>query len=394
VAGAEEETVSEGLSPDTIERRIRAYEAFGIHRTGWPGDDGAAAWMRDELASMGIAASLEPFPFPRVEVRRAVLSWPDGSIEGVPLHDGGFTPPGGIEGTLVGPDSDELFGNIVVTAENDAAFQLRDVPEQVERLEAEGAVALVLVRGDPEGEITTLNAERIERPFKLPVLQVAARNARSLAAAMILGVDGVVEVDGDRLQSRASNTVATLPGADSEAAPVGIMTPRSGWFTCASERGGGIAILLGLAEALAADAARRRPVELVASSGHELHHQGLQAYLKARPGIETRASPWLHLGANIGTSTGPVRVESNTDDLRAQAESAMREAGVERFEVITQKGGEARNIDEAGGRYVSLRGGNDYFHSPNDVFDAACDAELATAAGRAALAMVEAWLEE
>ena len=386
--------MSNGLSPEAIEQRIRAYEAFGIHRTGWPGDDQSAAWLRDELAAAGIEATLERFAFPRVELRRARLSWPDGAAEGVPLYDGGFTRAGGIEGTLVEPDADDLLGNIVVAAENDPAFALPRISEQVERLLAEGVVGLVLVRSDPRGAVTTLNAERIERPFSLPVLQVAAQDARGFASAMLLGIEATLEIDGDRLQSRASNVVASLPGTDLEAAPIGIMTPRSGWFTCASERGGGIAILLGLAEALVARSDRRRTVEFVASSGHELHHQGLQAYLRARAGIEAGAHAWLHLGASIGTSTGPVRVESNADDLRTLAESAMREAGVERFVVFERKGGEARNIDEAGGRYVSFRGGNDYFHSPNDVFDIASDAELAAGAGHAALALVERWLEE
>ena len=386
--------MSDGLTPSTIERRIRAYESFGIHRTGWDGDDRSAAWMRDELEAAGIEASIERFGFPRVELRRARLDLGGGTaIEGVPLYDGGFTPAGGIEGELVAPDASDLFGAVVVANDNDPAFALPRISEQVERLQAEGVIGLVLVKSDPKGAITVINAERIERPFALPVLQVGRSDARELAAAMIMGGEGRLEVDGERLQSRASNVVATLPGSDPEAAPIGIMTPRSGWFTGASERGGGIAILLGLAEALAGRE-RRRGIELVASSGHELHHQGLQAYLEARRGIEARAHAWLHLGANIGTSTGPVRVESNEDGLRALAEAAMREADVERFEVISQKGGEARNIDEAGGRYISFRGGNDYFHSPNDTFDVACDAELASGAGRAALAIVKRWLEE
>ena len=60
--------------------------------------------------------------------------------------------------------------------------------------------------------------------------------------------------------------------------------------------------------------------------------------------------------------------------------------------MIDQRGGEAVNIDRAGGRYVSFRGRNDFFHSPNDRFDRACDATLVAAAGRAARSLVEGWL--
>ena len=385
--------MSDGLDAGVIERRIREYEVFGIHRTGWPGDDASAAWMRDILRAARIESKFESFDFPRFEYRRARLRWPEGSAEGVPFYDGGFTPPGGIEGDLIETDDEDLFGNIVVASENDPGFTQATLPERIEVLQEAGASGLVLVRADPGGYVTTFNAERIEHPYSLPVLQVGLNEARTLSSAVYLGVEAKLEIDGERLKSRARNVVATLPGTDPEAAPIDIMTPRSGWFTCASERGGGIAILLGIAEALTTRRDRRRTVHLVASSGHELHHLGLQAYLKARPGLEAQAHAWLHLGANIGTATGPVFIESNDDALRSQAQRAFERVGVERFEVIDRKGGEARNIDEAGGRYVSLRGQNKYFHSPQDTFDRASDAALAAAAGRAALAVVEEWLD-
>jgi hypothetical protein len=384
--------VSDGFDPVTIERRIRAYESFGLHRTGWPGDDQSAKWMAEELGAAGIEVELERFHFPRVEVRTARLSWPEGAADGVPLYDGGFTPMGGIQGDLVEAGEEDVFGNIIVARENDPSFTQRDIAGRIEDLQEAGALALVLPRRDPAGEITVLNAQRIDAPYKLPVLQVSGNAARTLSSAVFLGTEATIEIDADRLRSNALNVVATLPGADPDAEPVGIMTPRSGWFTCASERGGGIAILLGLADALAAMPDRRRTVHLVASSGHEINHYGLSAYLEQRSGIERQAIGWLHLGANIGTSTGPVRAESDNPELHELAEQALERAGA-RFEMIDVRGGEALNISKAGGRYISFRGANDYFHSPNDVFDTASDAQLVSAAGRAALTVVESWLQ-
>ena len=49
------------------------------------------------------------------------------------------------------------------------------------------------------------------------------------------------------------------------------MTPRSGWYSCASERGGGIACWLELMRTLNGRAPR--DVLFVASSGHELGHR-------------------------------------------------------------------------------------------------------------------------
>lgn len=381
----------DGLTPQTIERRIRAYESFGVHRTGWLGDDQAAGWMAGELSKLGIDAQLEHFLFPRVEVRSTVVTWPDGSVNGLPLYDGGFTPPGGIEGQLVVAGDPEIFAKIVVAPPDDPAFSQRTIYETVEELQAAGAIGLVVPRGDPQGEVTVLNAERIDTPLSLPVLQIASGSMGDFTTSALLGMEARLEIDGDRLQSRAANVVASLAGSDPDAQPVGIMTPRSGWFTCAAERGGGIAILLGLAEAIMRIPERKRSVHFLASSGHELNHYGLKSYLTTRPGIEERAVAWLHLGANIGSSTGPTTAESLDSELHALADAALAAEGAN-YEMIDTRGGEAVNIAEAGGRYVSIRGTNAFFHSPNDVFEKASDAAEVAAAGRAAVRIVKQWL--
>lgn len=382
--------MTDGFSPAVIAERIRAYEAFGIHRTGWTGDDRSASWMQEVLHAAGVTSTLERFPFPYVEYRRTRLVTADGSVEGVPLYDAGFTTPGGgTTGELVELGSGDPFGNIVLTTENDPAFSQERAGRSIEDLEEQGAVGLVIVTADPKGAMKVLNATRLSEPRQLPVLQLGTREARRLASSILMHAEVTLEVDGDRLQSRARNLVATLPGTDPEAAPIGLTTPRSGWFTCASERGGGIAIFLALAEAFAARP-HRRAIQLVATSGHELNFRGMEAYLNAHSGAAAQAHGWLHLGANIGTATGPTRIESPTDSILEAARVAFEAAGA-RFEVTDARGGEAQNIARAGGRYLSVRGVNEYFHSPNDTFDLACDAEAVAAAARACLAVLEGW---
>ena len=63
-----------------------------------------------------------------------------------------------------------------------------------------------------------------------------------------------------------------------------VMTPRSGWWSCGSERGGGIACWLEIMRAVHA-AKPARDVLFVASSGHELGHLGLDAYMARRPDL-------------------------------------------------------------------------------------------------------------
>ncbi len=381
----------DGFDPTTIENRIRAFESFGIHRTGWPGDDETGRWLVSELASVGVEAETQRFTFPRIEHRAARLTTPDGVIEGLPMYDGGSTPAGGLGGQLVAVADSDRFGNIVVAMPHDEGFTGPATQATIQQLEEDGVVAAILVSGDEDGEIIVRNAERIDHPFDLPVLQIAMKDAGDLATAILMNVEGTLEIEAERLDSTATNVVATIPGTDADAAPVGVMTPKSGWFTCAAERGVGIAVWLAIAEAMAATP-RRRSIELVASAGHELHHYGLSAYLKQHPAIAKDAAAWLHLGASIGARYPVPRMGASDQHLLDLALASLSAEGADERDVLpvgSPGGGEARNISEAGGRYVSLLGGHAFFHSPQDTVDRAFNAESVARHANAALAIVE-----
>ena len=96
-------------------------------------------------------------------------------------------------------------------------------------------------------------------------------------------------------------------------APLVVMTPRSGWWWCASERGGGLACWLEIMRAMR-DAKPARDVLFVASSGHELGHLGIDAFIERRPGLVPAAKAWIHLGANIGAAQGPGNILQASDD--------------------------------------------------------------------------------
>ena len=64
----------------------------------------------------------------------------------------------------------------------------------------------------------------------------------------------------------------------------------------------------------------------------------------------------------------------------------MAQAGVapsSEVPVGQRPGGESRNIHDGGGRFVSIVGGNDLFHHPDDTFPDAVDLEVTTAWARA-----------
>jgi hypothetical protein len=386
-----------GLGPDAIEERIRAYESFGIHRTGTPGDDRTSTWLRDVLVAVGVNADTERFAFPRVEYRNARLTWPDGSIDGTPMYDGGFTDYGGVVGDLAEDSDPDPFGKILVATSalrGDRRWTAPMAREHYEALQEQGVLGIVVPSGDPEGEVILRNAEHIKTPFDVPVLQVSARDARRLTSALVMGnLEARIEVDGERLQSYATNAIATVEGRDASLAPVVVMTPKSGWFTCAAERGGGIAIWLGLAEAAQA-AGLDRTVHFVASSGHELHHLGLEHYLHHRRGLIREAHAWLHLGASIGARYPNARMGAADEALHTLARESLAAAGVELdsvevFPVGEAGGGEARNIAAEGGRFVTFLGGHRYFHSPQDTVEKAVDAASVARWGAAAWSILQ-----
>jgi hypothetical protein len=220
-----------------------------------------------------------------------------------------------------------------------------------------------------------MNAYRFAEPYGVPVVQVASTDGSWLHEAATRGDRATVVAHAVRVPDTAANVTATVRGRVADLPPVVVMTPRSGWWHCASERGGGLACWL---ETIRAAAAARpsRTIEFVASSGHELGHLGLDAFIAERKPLVTSAAAWIHLGANIGAAGGRMRLQASDDQLEERASAALARAGTsiaDRVARRTVPAGEARNIHVAGGRYVSMLGSGPYFHSLTDRWPAVVD---------------------
>ena len=391
-----------GVNPTVIEGRIRQYEQLGIHRTGLPGDDAATEWLASELSNLGIEPTVESYSFPLFEYKTAKLNADDIHIAGIPMFDGGVTGPRGVQGELADDSEDDLFGKIVIAnsaLRGDIRWMEPHAKEHYANIAQRGAVGVIVPTGDPDGKIVLRNAESIRAPFELPVLQVEPAAIKQLRSHLIIGGSVVLTIDAHRLSSTATNVIANLESADASERPgIGIMTPKSGWFTCAAERGGGLAVWLAIAEAMNNWRARPSSFHFSATGGHELGHQGLIHHLKTSKsddkGMTHPAHTWLHLGASIGAKNvdvmrGPnavekkmkgARLSSSSQSLMTLAESAINEANINPFEYLpdpigTKVGGEARDIASRGGQFISFRGGHHYFHSPQDTVDIAVDAQ-------------------
>ena len=352
------------------ERRIRAYEEMGIHRTGREADNTTTWWMIEELRKVGVEAEAQTWRFPRVEIHDASIRFGGWDIPAVPTFDSAFTDHHGLTGTL---RTDNGPGIVVWEfAHDDQERMAAGIYSSFELARQDGADAIILVMGDPDGQPVLRNAERPLDPIELPVLQVAPIDAGPLLDAV--GSEITMISDGGRVDAPADNVIGTIPGIDPDAAPVVLMTPKSGWYTCAAERGGGIAVWLEVAGRIAADPGRRS-LNLVASSGHELHHLGLDHYIRQLGDAAHNVHAWMHLGASIGSRNGQAAYAASDDELFNVATDALNARGLERraFPVGNAGFGEARNIGEINGRFASFLGGHPYFHSPQDTYDRCVD---------------------
>ena len=364
---------------------LQAYDAQGIHRTGHLADAENADWLAAQAKALGAEVSIEEFGIDRVEPAGCFVEIEGRRIPGVPMYDAAFTGPDGIEGSLGTSEAAEIG---LATLGPLAIYQ----PSYEAYRETRTHKALVTITKGGRPGLALFNAERFLHPYGVPDLMVSSEFGPVLEAAASRGARARVVADVRRVPSVLRNVVATVKGHTPGARPLAVMTPRSGWWHCASERGGGIVCWLEVLRALR-DHPPAGDVTMVASSGHELGHIGLDDFMARRPTLVTGAS-WLHFGANIGARDSQLTLQSPQDDLRMLGTSALSEAGhpAAGLSPPTQVPfGESRAIHRAGGRYLTFIGSNTLFHLPDDRLPDAVDVEavrrIADAAGRIAVSM-------
>jgi len=355
---------------------IKEYSAQGIHRTGTEVDVTSATWLARRIEMLGLTPELSEFDFKRVAVLDARLVVAGLEIPGEPLYDCGYTNSVGISGTIGEVGSDADIGIVMALP-----YQQTPVGKQIyEARKNSQHKAIVIVTDDryPSGGVAVLNAEDFRAPFGPPVLQVASAHWSDIQAAISSRAKGRTVVHCEYVEAKAVNVQTMVPGANSKLAPLVIMTPRSGWWQCASERGGGIACLLEVMREVSQSQPQRNVI-FTANTGHELGHTGLDHYLAANQKLIKEAQMWIHLGANFSAKySANVRLQYSDTAAQQLLSPILRENGAEAAStsVIGERPlGEARNIYEGDGRYISILGSNGLFHHPADIWPDAVDLE-------------------
>jgi hypothetical protein len=361
--------------PSDVETRVaqlvQAYSDQGVHRTATSVDERSANWLAREVSDARLTPVKEPFSINRVDVVECYVEVGSKQIAAVPLFDGSFTDRDGIRGQLGVGDSSAEIALLDLTpnaAGNGAVGNAR-------RRNVHRAIVCITRGGRPG--LCPSNADSFMSPFGPPVVQISSDEGDWLAERSSRGVAVRVVAQVKRTPATAFNVTTSIAGRDPGLPPLVVMTPRSGWYSCASERGGGIACWIELMRALR-ESNPARDVVFVASSGHELGHLGINAFVDKRPGIVEKSVGWMHFGANIGAATDPGNtVQSSDDESESRLTRAMAAVSLNvdrRVPRGTVPGGEAEVVHRGGGKYISVIGRNGLFHNPADRGAAVVDA--------------------
>jgi hypothetical protein len=374
-------TSLQAAGPHALEQRlaavVEAYDRQGFHRSATDVDRRSAEWLLDHAQGFGVEAALEPFPLSRVDPQRSFLRVAGRRIEGVPLFDAAFTASDGVQGRL-GPLGSDAEIAVVETE----PFTLME-PQNEQRNAVAAArssrhkAVVVVTRGSARG-LYLLNAPWFRSPHGPPMLQVSSAETAWLSDHAAAQTQATLVAAATRTATNAFNVVAKIPGRDPTLPPLLCMTPRSGWWQCASERGGGLACWLETMRVLA-KAPVARDCLFVACSGHELGFLGIDAYLSRRPDLIARAYAWIHYGANIGAPRQSNLIHASDALLEQWVVAAMEREGLSVGAKAARNllpRGEAGTLHRGGARYMALVCGTDVFHHAADRWPDAVDTGL------------------
>lgn len=307
VGGARLPARADGWEMDRVTQfrsDIETYAAAGIKAAGGPGDRTVDRWLERELQASGYDVAWQSIDVPFFTAQQAILRCADTQATLLPQAIVVPTRAQGVRAPLVCVDRANY-----AAADVAGALVLVDLPaarwSSIEPLRAilmhlfaHGARALILVTNGPTGGAIALNVDVAAPPFPRPVAILAPRDAAPfLQAAERLGSATLI-LTGEEGYRRAHSLSARHRRARTGGRTIAVSTPKSGWFDCVGERGGGIALWLALARWVA-DTDSTRDFRFFANSGHEYGNAGMQHLLRTVAPDVAATQFWLHLGANV-----------------------------------------------------------------------------------------------
>ncbi len=357
------------LSGDLLFDIVAEYSALGIHRSGSTVDRGTIQWMGEQLAQRGLTIDPRPEPFDRY-VASSRLTVDGIEIDHLPVF---YEWTGSI-------DTNNLW---IREFDGKGGGYTLSLTELTQSARAEGADAVVLANQHPEGALVAVNL-RAEHGSGIPTVLVAGRDLDRLRAG-----NARLEMQASLTTGHTTNLVATndLPGP-----PLLLTTPLTGWFTCAGERGTGVAVLIDLVERCS-----HLPLLVLATGGHELDYFGVRRWVEAN---DIMPNAIVHVGASAAVDalgSGGVRelistriaLTSLSPDEAQPLTDALEPIGLD-LQTSTERWlGESEVFCEVGVPMLSFTGSGIDFHTPEDTPERATSprslARVAKAIGTATL---------
>lgn len=300
---------------------VRHYSSFAHHRTGTANDLEVIDWLAALLRNDGAGVDIDRWSFPQWTAH-----W-SAELDGQPI------------------DALPTF------------YEVSDCDD-----------VRVVASTHPSGRLYVSNRHPVAESVPYLTMIVAGRHAARVDD-VVARIERVHITDG-----LSANVRAMWPGAGPK---VTVATPMSGWFSCASERGTGIAVARHLARELAAEG---RQVELLCTSGHELFNIGLTREFEGR--VDADGETIVHVGASAAAAgRGPsglselLAVTTNVENQGrrlAELGYVQRVGGREPKDWI----GEARQWQSRGLPLLSVAGASEWFHTPDDVVENSTSADL------------------
>jgi hypothetical protein len=338
-------------------RTVFEYAALGPHhRTGTPEDAATLDWFEGKLRALGAETERQPWTFDRYDADWALTAG-GALIPSLPLF---------YEGT----GDVDVTNPAVVSLRPGGAASLPGLTEAVRAARAAGQPALVITTDVPGGRLFAINRAPGPAP-DIPTL-LAGQTARERLA----GGNVRLRMRAEIVPGNSANVVGRL-GRGGDSQRLLLTTPLSGWFRCAGERGTGIAVLLAVAEALAAEGV---PLLVTGNSGHELEDLGAHRYLDSGP--DCRAV--FHFGASVAAGeparrgglqlTSALEVRAWVPGREPLLRRIFRRLGKKPVFVAVEAHadpdcwrGESRAWCQLGKPLISMAGGFPLFHTPADL---------------------------
>ena len=342
----------------------QSWDELSEHRTGTEGDLQTSQRLITRMQGSPVVPILVQSSMVQRIPQSCYVKGDSFRIEGIPLFDCTPTDESGLQGSLVDlGDSGDICVETLTASGADMTSR-----SFLECRTSGSYQALIAVSKNSHPGIAMLNADRFGESYGVPVLMVDGFEAEQLLQAKQKQESVKVCVNFEERRSLQTNVEVVIPGKSSHLAPVVVMTPKSSWWTSTAERIGGIAAWLACIRTMAVSQPERSVI-FTANSGHELGHTGLHAFLKRHQGLASEAFAWVHLGANLGALDSRLRLQISSDKLQELALRSLNLAELNPDSIVEgnlRPGGEARDIFDAGGSYISLLGSNHLFHHPTD----------------------------